>query len=88
MRYILESLKIPILENYDMPIIVVGSFILLILYIFSIFYMEDRREEKRVEANLLTLVISFCPIVNTILAIYFMHKNSDYKKSIEKLFND
>jgi hypothetical protein len=50
--------------------------------------MEDRREEKRVEANLLTIVISFCPIVNTILAIYFMHKNSDYKKSIEKLFND
>ena len=50
--------------------------------------MEDRREEKRVEANLLTLVISFCPIVNTILAIYFMHKKSDYKKSIEKLFND
>lgn len=88
MRYILESLKIPILENYDMPVIVVGSFILLILYIFSIFYMEDHREEKRVEANLLTLVISFCPIVNTILAIYFMHKNSDYKKSIEKLFND
>lgn len=82
MRYILESLKIPILENYDMPVIVV------ILYIFSVFYMEDRREEKRVEANLLTLVISFCPIVNTILAIYFMHKNSDYKKSIEKLFND
>ena len=65
-----------------MPVIVV------ILYIFSIFYMEDRREEKRVEANLLTLVISFCPIVNTILVIYFMHKKSDYKKSIEKLFND
>lgn len=65
-----------------MPVIVV------ILYIFSVFYMEDRREEKRVKANLLTLVISFCPIVNTILAIYFMHKNSDYKKSIEKLFND
>lgn len=82
MRYILESLKIPILENYDMPVIVI------ILYIFSIFYMEDRREEKHVETNLLTLVISFCPIVNTILAIYFMHKNSDYKKSIEKLFND
>ena len=88
MKYIWESLKIPILENYDMPVIVVGSFILLILYIFSILYMEDRREEKRVEANLLTLVISFCPIVNTILAIYFIHKNSDYKKSIEKLFND
>lgn len=64
------------------------SIIVVILYIFSVFYMEDRREEKRVKANLLTLVISFCPIVNTIFAIYFMHKNSDYKKSIEKLFND
>ena len=71
-----------------MPVIVVGSFILLILYIFSIFYMEDRREEKRVEANLLTLVITYCPIINTLIAIYFMHKKSDYKKSIKKLFND
>ena len=65
-----------------MPVIVV------ILYIFSIFYMEDRREEKRVKANLLTLVIIYCPIINTVLTIYFMNKNADYKKSIEKLFND
>ena len=71
-----------------MPIIVAGLFILFILYIFSIFYIEDRRVEKRVEANLLTLVITYCPIINTLIAIYFMHKKSDYKKSIEKLFND
>ena len=71
-----------------MPVIVVGLFILFILYIFSIRYMEDRREGNRVEVNLLTLVITYCPIINTLIAIYFMHKNSDYKKSIEKLFND
>ena len=71
-----------------MPVIVIGAFVLLVFYIFSIFYMEDRRVEKRVEANLLTLVIIYCPIINTILTIYFMNKNSDYKKSIEKLFND
>lgn len=71
-----------------MPVIVVGLFILLIFYIFSIFYIEDRRVEKRVEANLLTLVITYCPIINTLIAIYFMHKKSDYKKSIKKLFND
>ena len=65
-----------------MPVIVVGSFILLIFYLFSIFYIEDRRVEKRVEANLLTLVITYCPIINTLIAIYFMHKKSDYKKSI------
>ena len=71
-----------------MPVIAMGAFVLLVFYLFSIFYIEDRREEKRVEVNLLTLVISFCPIVNIIFAIYFMHKKSDYKKSIKKLFND
>ena len=71
-----------------MPVIVIGSFILFIFYLFSIFYIEDRRVEKRVEANLLTLVITYCPIINTLIAIYFMHKKSDYKKSIKKLFND
>lgn len=50
--------------------------------------MEDRRVEKHVKANLLTLVIIYCPIINTVLMIYFMNKNADYKKSIEKLFND
>lgn len=71
-----------------MPVIVVGAFISLFLYIYSILYVEDCMDEKHVETNLLTLIIAFCPIVNTILVIYFMHKNSDYKKSIKKLFND
>ena len=71
-----------------MPVIAMGAFVLLVFYLFSIFYMEDRRVEKRVKANLLTLVITYCPIINTLIAIYFMHKKSDYKKSIKKLFND
>lgn len=65
-----------------------GAFVLFVFYLLSIFYMEDRRVEKRVKANLLTLVIIYCPIINTVLTIYFMNKNADYKKSIEKLFND
>lgn len=71
-----------------MPVIAIGAFVLLVFYLSSIFYMEDRRVEKRVKANLLTLVIIYCPIINTVLTIYFMNKNTDYKKSIEKLFND
>jgi hypothetical protein len=71
-----------------MPVIAMGAFVLLVFYLLSIFYMEDRRVEKRVKANLLTLVIIYCPIINTVLTIYFMNKNADYKKSIEKLFND
>lgn len=71
-----------------MPVIAMIAFVLLVFYLFSIFYMEDHRVEKRVKANLLTLVIIYCPIINTVLTIYFMNKNADYKKSIEKLFND
>lgn len=71
-----------------MPVIAMGAFVLLVFYLLSIFYMENRRVEKRVKANLLTLVIIYCPIINTVLTIYFMNKNADYKKSIEKLFND
>jgi predicted permease len=71
-----------------MPVIAMGAFVLLVFYLFSIFYMEDRRVEKHVKVNLLTLVIIYCPIINTVLMIYFMNKNADYKKSIEKLFND
>ena len=71
-----------------MFVIAMIAFVLLVFYLFSIFYMEDRRVEKRVKANLLTLVIIYCPIINTVLTIYFMNKNADYKKSIEKLFND
>ena len=71
-----------------MPGLVIGSLVLPIFYLFSIFYIEDRRVKKRIEANLLTLVITYCPIINTLIAIYLMHKKSDYKKSIKKLFND
>lgn len=71
-----------------MPVIAMGAFVLLVFYLLSVFYMEYRRVEKRVKANLLTLVIIYCPIINTVLTIYFMNKNADYKKSIEKLFND
>ncbi len=71
-----------------MPVIVIGSFVFLCFYIFSIFYIEDRKDQKHVETNLLILVITYCPIVNAIFTIYFIHKNSDYKKSIKKLFND
>ena len=50
-----------------MLVIAMGAFVLLVFYFFSIFYMEDRRVEKHVKANLLTLVIIYCPIINTVL---------------------
>mgnify|MGYP007099469989 CR=1 FL=1 len=60
----------------------------IIIYLISICYIGARMDAKGVEVNLLTISILLCPILNTICALYFLHKNSDYKKSIKKLFND
>jgi hypothetical protein len=68
-------------------LLVIG-FICIVIYLISCAYISYRMELKKVEANLLTISILLCPLVNTIYALYFLHRNSDYKKSIEKLFND
>ena len=65
-----------------------GGLFSIIIYLVSCAYIGCRMDSKNVEANLLTIVILLCPVLNTIFALYFLHKNSDYKKSIEKLFND
>lgn len=62
--------------------------ICIVIYFASCFYISYLMDLKNVEINLLTLFIVLCPLINTICALYFVHKNSDYKKSIEKLFND
>ena len=62
--------------------------ICIVIYLASCFYISYLMDLKHVEINLLTLFIVLCPLINTICALYFIHKNSDYKKSIEKLFND
>lgn len=64
-----------------------GPFSILI-YLESVYYIGCRMDAKRVDVNLLTILILLCPVLNTIFALYFLHKNSDYKKSIEELFND
>lgn len=65
-----------------------GGLVCIIIYLISIGYIGIRMDTRKVETNLLTILILLCPLVNTIIALYFLHKNSDYKKSIERLFND
>lgn len=62
--------------------------ICIVIYLASCFYISYRMDTKGIEVNLLTILILLCPVLNTIFALYFLHKNSDYKKSIEELFND
>lgn len=58
------------------------------IYFTSIFYLCVRIDTKRIETNLLIILILLCPILNTICTLCILHKNSDYKKSIKELFND
>ena len=69
-------------------VLLIGGIFSIIIYLISICYIGARMDAKGVEVNLLTISILLCPILNTICALYFLHKNSDYKKSIKKLFND
>lgn len=62
--------------------------ICIVIYLASCFYIGYRMDLKKVETNLLTILILMCPLINTICTLYLLHKNSDYKKSIKELFND
>lgn len=69
-------------------VLFIGGFFSVIFYLIGLGYIGARMDDKRVEINLLTILILLCPILNTVLALYFLHKDSDYKKSIKRLFND
>lgn len=69
-------------------VLFIGGLFSMIFYLISLGYIGARMDAKRVEVNLLTILILLCPILNTVLALYFLHKDSDYKKSIKRLFND
>lgn len=69
-------------------VLFVGGIACIIIYFASALYLGDRMDTKKVEVNLLTILIISCPLVNTIFALYFLHKNSDYKQSIKRLFDD
>lgn len=68
-------------------LIIIGLFSI-VIYLASCIYMGYRMDLRNVETNLLTILILVCPLVNTMCALYLIHKNSDYKKSIRELFND
>ncbi len=69
-------------------VLAIAELFSIIIYFVSVCYISNRMDVKRIEVNLLTILILLCPVLNTIFALYFLHKNSDYKKSIEELFND
>ena len=69
-------------------VLFIGGLFSVIFYLISVAYIGNRMDDKRAEVNLLTILILLCPIINTIIALYFLNKNSNYKQSIKRLFDD
>lgn len=61
---------------------------LVALWIISIFALGDICEKKKVPDNCLIWFLIVCPIVNTVLVIYFCYKHNDYKDSLKILFSN
>lgn len=72
----------------NFEVLFAGGLACIIIYLISVCYIGVRIDNRKVEVNLLIILILLCPLVNTIFALYFLHKNSDYKQSIKELFND
>lgn len=61
---------------------------LVALWITSVFALLDVCEQKKVPDNCLIWFLIVCPIVNTILVIYFCYKHNNYKDSLKILFSN
>lgn len=61
---------------------------LVALWIISVFALEDRCERKKVPNNCLIWFLIVCPIINTILVIYFCYKHNNYIDSLKILFSN
>lgn len=59
-----------------------------IVYFCSIGAIASKVERKHIETNILILLITFTPIVNTLVILAYTCKHSNFKQSLKDLFND
>lgn len=63
------------------------SLFLVLIYIVSMVYIAIICDKKCVELNILTLFLIMCPVLNSLLSLYFLNKQAHYKESLERIFN-
>lgn len=61
---------------------------LVALWIISSFALSNRCDQKKVPDNCLIWFLIMCPIINTVLVIYFCYKCNNYKESLKILFSN
>ena len=70
------------------PLFVIFLLFLLVIWLISSFALADRCDQKQVPGNCLIWFLIICPIINTILVIYFCYKYDNYKESLKILFSN
>ena len=56
------------------------------IYIGSAFAVIDRWTEINVPTNIITILILVCPIINTLLALYYGYP--EFKETLSKIFKN
>lgn len=66
-----------------MSIIIVAG---IVIYIGSAFAVTDRWTEINVPTNIITILILVCPIINTLLALYYLYP--ELTETLNKIFKN
>lgn len=56
------------------------------IYIGSAFAVIDRWSKNNVPTNIVSILILICPIINTLLALYYMYP--EFKETLSKIFKN
>ena len=67
---------------------VIFAIFLVAIWAISGLVIVNRCEKKKVPDNCLIWFLIICPIINTILAIYFCCRYGNYKESLKILFSN
>lgn len=58
----------------------------IVIYIGSAFAVIDRWNEINVPTNIITILILVCPIINTLLALYYLYP--ELTETLSKIFKN
>lgn len=56
------------------------------IYIGSTFAVIDRWSKNNVPTNIVSILILICPIINTLLALYYLYP--EFKETLSKIFKN
>lgn len=56
------------------------------IYIGSAFVVIDRWSKNNVPTNIVSILILICPIINILLALYYMYP--EFKETLSKIFKN